>query len=74
MKGIEEEWDKAKEEAQVARLDVVAASDAKTQAEEARSKAEAKTARLEVEQTSLMLEIGATKDKVYSLQSKAGKD
>ena len=37
-------------------------------------KAEAKTVRLEVERTSLMLEIGATKDEVSSLHSQASKD
>ena len=48
--------------------------DALVIAEEARRKAEAEVASLEVEQTSLMLEVGATKDEVASLQSLAGKD
>ena len=43
-------------------------------AEEAKRKAEAKTAHLEVEPTSLLLEIGAAKDEVCSLQSQASKD
>ena len=38
-------------------------------AEEGRRKAEAGTARFEVEQTSLLLELGATKDEVSSLNS-----
>ena len=42
--------------------------------EEARCKAEAKVASLEVERTSLMLEVGATKDEVSSLQSQVGKN
>ena len=62
MKGTEEEQDRAKEEAQVARLATVAAGDAKEHAEEARGKAVVETALLEVERTSLMLEIRATKD------------
>ena len=41
-------------------------------AKEAKCKAEA--AHLEVERTSLMLEIGTTKDEVSSLHSQAGKD
>ena len=74
MKGIKEEMDRAKEKAQVAWLAAVAASDTKAWVEEARHKAEVETARLEVERTSLLLEIGAAKDKVCSLQSQAGKD
>ena len=42
--------------------------------EEARCKAEAETSRLEIERTSLLLELRATKDKVSSLHSRAGKD
>ena len=38
-------------------------------AEEARRKAEVKVARLVVERTSLVLEIGATKEEVSSFQS-----
>ena len=37
--------------------------------EEARCKVEADIARIEIEQTSLVLEIGATKDEVSSLKS-----
>ena len=88
MKGVEKEMDRAKEEAQVARLAAVAAGDAKawaednlaraqgalTTVEEAKRKAEAKSVRLEVEWTSLLLEIGAAKDEVCSLQSQANKD
>ena len=43
-------------------------------AEKARCKAEAEAARLEVEQMSLLLEIGAAKDKVSFLHSQARKD
>ena len=71
---MEKERDEAKEEAQLARLVAVAAGDVKAQvednlakvqdalvvAEEVRQKVEAEVACLEVEQTSLMLEIGAT--------------
>ena len=50
--------------------------DALVVVEEARHKAEAEAevACLEVEWTSLMLEVGVTKDEVSSLQSQAGKD
>ena len=48
--------------------------DALVVAEEAKRKAEAEVSRLEVERTSLVLEIGATKDKVSSFQSRADKD
>ena len=48
--------------------------DALVVAEEVRRKAEAEVASLEVERTSLLLEVGATKDEVSSLQSQAGKD
>ena len=58
------ERDRAKEEAQVARLAVVVAGDAKALMEEAKHKAEVKSARLEVEQTSLLVEIGVVKDEV----------
>ena len=37
-------------------------------------KAGARTTRLEVERTSLLLELGATKDEVSSLNSKAGRE
>ena len=42
--------------------------------EEAKRKAEVEIARLEVERTFLLLEIGAAKDEVCSLQSQVGKD
>ena len=86
--GVEKERDEAKEEAKHARLAAVAAGDVKARAEynlvrvqdalviaeEARHKAEAEVAHLEVERTSLLLEIGVTKDKVSFLHSQAGKD
>ena len=57
---------------------LAAAKEARVVAEEARRKAEAeveaKVACLEVEWTSLLLEIGATKDKVSFLHSQADKD
>ena len=43
-------------------------------AEEDRLKAEVGAAGLEVEQTSLLLELGANKDEVSSLHSQAGRD
>ena len=52
MKGTEEERDRAKEEAQVARLVVVATDDAKARGKEARRKTEAEAALLEVKRTS----------------------
>ena len=48
--------------------------EARAVAKEARFKANSEAARLEVDRTSLLLELGATKDKVSSLQSQAGKD
>ena len=86
--GGEKKRDEAKEEAHVARLAVVVVGDAKVRAkddlvriqealvvvEEARHKVEVKTSRQEVERTSLLLELGAAKDKVSSLHSQAGKD
>ena len=82
------ERDRAKEEAQVARLAVVAVGDVKARAEddldraqsalaaveEAKRKDKVETARLEVEWTSFLLEIGVAKDEVCSLQSQDGKD
>ena len=47
--------------------DLVRVQDALVVAEEARRKAEVEVAFLKVEQTSLVLEIGATKDEVSSL-------
>ena len=87
-RSAERERDEAKEEAQLARLAAITMGDtmalakdklAKVQdalavAEEARRKAEAKATHLEVERTSLLLEIGASKDEVSSLHSQAGKD
>ena len=43
-------------------------------AQEAKHKAEVKVASLEVEWTSLLLEVGETKDEVSSLQSQASKN
>ena len=81
--GAKKERDEAKEEAQIAWLATVVAGDIKARieddlarvrdtlavAEEAKHKAEAETAHREVEQTSLLLELGATNDEVSSLQS-----
>ena len=78
----------AKQKAKVAILAVSVASNAKARAnedlarvqealaaaEEGKCKGEAETARLKVEQTSLLLELGATKDEVSSLHSQAGRD
>ena len=69
MKGTEEERDRAKEEAQVARLALLTTGEAKARAEETRRKAEEETAHLEVKRMSLLLEIGVAKDEVYFLQS-----
>ena len=69
-------------------MEASAASDAKARAKEdlarvqealaaikeGRRKAEVGTARLEVEQTYLLLELGATKDEVSSLHSQEGGD
>ena len=77
------ERDEAKEEAQHARLAIVAAGDAKAWAEndlekvrnalavakEAKCKVDAKTSLLEVEWTTLLLELRAVKDELSSLQS-----
>ena len=83
----DKERDEAKEEDQITQLTTVKASDkawaedelARVQdalavVEEARPKAESKVACLEVERTSLLLEIGATKDEVSSLQSQTGRE
>ena len=43
-------------------------------AEEGKCKAEVETARLEIERTSLLLELGVTKDEVPSLHCQAGRD
>ena len=43
-------------------------------AEKARLKVEVEVASLEVERTSLLLEVGVTKDEVSFLQSQVGKD
>ena len=85
---MEREREEAKQEAKVARLDVTAASDAKASVgddlgrvldalaatEEDECRLEAEIACLEVEQTSLLLELEASKDEVPSLHSHAGKD
>ena len=85
---MEKERDEAKHEAKAARLAASAVGNAKVRAEEdlirvqaalvaveeGRPKVEAWTARLEVERTSLLLEIGATKDEVSSLHSQASRD
>ena len=77
------ERDEAKEKAKHSQLASVTVGDAKVRAEdnlvrvkdslviakEAKRNAEVEVARLEVERTSLMLEIGATKDEVSSLHS-----
>ena len=74
----EKERDKAKEEAQVARLAAVVAGDAKARVEgdlakvqealvaveEARHRAEVETACFEVERKSLLLELGVAKDEL----------
>ena len=52
----------------------VVAGDAKARMEEAIRKAEAETARLEIKWMSLLLEIGAAKDEVSSLQPQASED
>ena len=84
---MEKEKDEAKEETQIAQLATVVVGDARARAEddlgrvrdtlvvveEPKCKAEAKTAHLEVERTFLLLELGAAKDEVSSLQSQAGK-
>ena len=86
--GTMKERDEAKEKAQIARLVYVIAGDAKARVEddlarvrgtlaveeEAKHRAEAKITHLEVDQTSLLLELGAVKDEVSSLQFQAGKD
>ena len=66
---------KMRAEGELARVKdaLVVAKKAKRKAE-AKVEVEAEVARPEVEQTSLMLEIGAVKDEVSSLQSQAGKD
>ena len=54
--------------------DLTRVQEALEAAEEGKHMAEARTARLEVEWTSLLLELGATKDEESSLHSQAGKD
>ena len=85
---VKKERDEAKQEAKVAHLTAVAASDAKARAkddlarardalavaEEDGRRSEAEVARLAVKRTSLLLELGASKDKVSSLHSQVGKD
>ena len=85
---MEKERDEAKQEAKVARLAASTVGDAKARAkedlarvqealaaaEEGRRKAKVGNARFEVERTSLLLELGASKDEVSSLHSQAGRD
>ena len=54
--------------------DLARVQDGLAVAEKVKGKAEVETAHLEVERTSLLLELGAAKEKVSSLQSQAGKD
>ena len=54
--------------------DLVRALDALATTEEDRHRSKAEIARLAVERTSLFLELEASKDKVSSLHSQAGKD
>ena len=63
--------ERAKLEGDLARVkDALAAvEEARAIAEEARRKAESKAVQLEVDQMSLLLELGTTKDEVSSLQS-----
>ena len=84
----EKERDEAKQKAKVARLTTVAIGDAKARVEddltrargalasveEDRHRLEVEVARLVVEQTSLLLELEASKDEVSFLYSQAGKD
>ena len=81
---MEKKRDEGKHEAKVARVaasiatgdararakeDLARVQEALAAAKEGRHKAEVKTALLEVERTSLLLELGATKDEVTSLHS-----
>ena len=54
--------------------DLARVQDALVIAEEAKRKVEAEVASLEIEWTSLLLEVGSTKDEVSSLQFQASKD
>ena len=81
--GVEKKRDEDKEKAQVSRLVVIAAGDAKARVEgdlanvqeslvaekEAKCRAEVETTCLEVERTSLLLELVADKEEVFSLHS-----
>ena len=85
---VENERNEAKEEVVVARAapittrdvkarvdkDLARAQDSHPTIEEAKRKAEAETACLKVDRTSLLMDIGATKDEVSALQSQARKD
>ena len=85
---VEKERDEAKQDAKVTRLETVAASKDKTRveddltrvqdalaaAEEDRHGLEAEVARLTVERTSLLLELEASREKVFVLHSQVGKD
>ena len=84
----EKERDEAKQEAKVACLTVVAAVDAKARVEDDLNRVqdalaaveedgrrlEAEVACRAIERTSLLLELGASKDEVSSLHSQASKD
>ena len=85
---MEKERDEAKQEAKVACLvasvavntrarafeDLTRVQEALAAVEHGRHKKEAEIVCLEVEQTSLLLELGATKDEVSSLHSQVGRD
>ena len=84
----EKERDEAKQEAKVARLAAVAVGETKAREKDGLTKVqdalatveengrwlEVEVARLTVEQMSLLLELEASKDEVFSLHSQAGKD
>ena len=88
IKRVKKEREEAKQEAKVARLAATTLGDAKARvedelarvldalaaAEEDGHKSVAEIAHLVVERTSLLLELEASKDEVYSLHSQVGKD
>ena len=85
---MEKEREEAKQEAKVALLAAIVVGDAKVRVEddlarvldalvaveEDERKSEAEIARLAVERTSLLLELEASKDEVFSLHSQTGKE
>ena len=85
---MEKERDEAKQEAKVAHLAASAGGDTRAKAkedlvkvqqalavvEEGKCKVKVEISHLEVQRTSLLLELGATKDEVSSLNSQAGRD